>query len=254
MKENKIYSIFAKRNLEFIIRKAVKKKFSLWIHIDNEVDVNNFNLLNNWRIEKKKPPDKIVDVELLCRCKVIVKKVKKPNGKRKKRRRKEQSFNNYQPRDISKSDLITRNFIDQNLKEIRLINEKVDKFTSDNGKLLLHHQSEVDEGQANKKNDLGVGLAVAQETLQETESERGIGFHNTTVGDEDNSTNGHGYTSIKKINSQRVHSRRGNHQVILFASLFVKEEELETGAYARLMSCKLMKRFQRVENCLKFVR
>jgi hypothetical protein len=29
MKEGKIYDIFAKRNLEFIVKKAVKKKFSL---------------------------------------------------------------------------------------------------------------------------------------------------------------------------------------------------------------------------------
>jgi hypothetical protein len=77
MKENKIYNIFTRNNLEFIVRKAVRKKNSSWMYSEYEEEANSGNLIDNWKIKIKKPPDKIVNLELLICLKNYEKKIKK---------------------------------------------------------------------------------------------------------------------------------------------------------------------------------
>jgi hypothetical protein len=217
--------------------------------LNNEIDVDNFNLMDNWSVKKKKkPPDKIINVELMCRQGNVGKKIKKPSGKRKKRRRKERFSNEYQLRKVSKNNLIEGKNADQNLKEIRSIPEKVEKFILKSEELLLENRSEVNGDQVYLRNDLGVSLIVARKTIQVTEGERRTRIHNIIIGDEDDSKSGYGYVIDKKRNNQRTHSSRGNHQALIFASLLMKEEDLEAGAYARFKSCKLMNSFRREEN------
>jgi hypothetical protein len=202
IKENKIYNVFTKKNLDFIIRKAVKKKNSIWKYFEDEEDVNNFNLTDNWKV--KKPPDKIVNVELLLCCKSSKEKIEKFNGKKKKKRRRERIIN-CQSENVSKKKSIVKIVNDQELCKIRSTPEEVNSFEEVNEKLLFSNRSLVEIGQAYCKDDLEDDLAAEYKTIQVTEGEKIIRRSDTIIGDEDVSANGHGYKCVKSRNIQEVH-------------------------------------------------
>jgi hypothetical protein len=140
---------------------------------------------------------------------------------------------------------------DQELCKVRSTPEEVNTFEVVNEKLLFCDRSLKEIGQAHEENDLEISLLAEYKTIQVTEGEKIFQSYDTTIGDEDISANGHGYKCVKSRNSQEVHFREGIRRVSIFASMFIKEDNLEAVANARLKSCKLVERFQRERSLLE---
>jgi hypothetical protein len=60
-----------------------------------------------------------------------------------------------------------------------------------------------------------------------TESREEVVLYNTIIGDDESLVDGYGYICLKKKNSQKIHSDRGNCQVYNFASKFIRENLFE---------------------------
>jgi hypothetical protein len=85
MKEDRIYNLFSESNMEYIIRKAVKKKSSNISYIESKEEINSEKLFMNWRTRKKKPSIKLLILKCLFIGETLKRKPKKNSKEREER-------------------------------------------------------------------------------------------------------------------------------------------------------------------------